>query len=482
MPVVSLRALIIFRKSGQTSNFNCWIVKRFPTVELRARRLGLPELPSSDYALSELCWEKINHQPDNLLNDFEQEFHLFGFALDEDDVYVLNELLVDLKAIVRASIVPFNDELSKQTVLLNLLKAIPFGTPIQTQVPAICSNYYFGYSKDAKCDVPSNGRALPNWFPGVHEENRLKTFASSLTRSTDLVFWIEETVNAILYKHEEEFQDEMDSVKFYSVSSNLYCISRCRSATQVVVTLKSRSQDFVYGVHECVQQIDRDEAMNDSVDVIFTPPPRAFEDHPFILSRWRSEEYHPPLTSHWEEQFGEYPKELNPGYQPKWFLPVKLTYRLRKSNYEGTEFQIIVRIERRREHAQFSHLSVKLIIPGKILHTKLQSSGGNVELNDSQLIWKGFFEKKQSNSNFSLLSGIIYCEENLVNTSNYTFYGETSCAVLDFEISQNEAATDVEIVNISSGDQTIYQNNRIVKSGKFIVWNPFGEYIKGDFL
>jgi hypothetical protein len=522
MPLISFRALLVFKRATtvtvpgydkneegiERSKWKILCIKRFPSVELRARKSGLPSIPSSDLELAREYVEQVELAPKT-----ERIISLYGIVYEgeqEPTKEVLAQLEISLETVAQDSrSKQEKDDLLMNRVLCFLNGTIPFGSPVHTESNLV--EFHYPSTQDKKVALPQFSRAYPIWFPGqvklaTDTPTKLKRFASSIIggNSGSISIWIEETIHATLYRHDDEFKNELEQASFWSSWSTLKCLAKYRSANELTVSLNSKLSDHLFGLHECVQRIERE---GNGARLSFIPPYNEREGEAdkvgLELCRWRVESYSPSLPSPFanvESTFSV--KPLSTPSESRVKHPIRATYRLRQMGPPGTSvldekivvsYQIIVRLSCSldgldRPLFHMPKLKVLLFMPCAFLvvGTKLQSSSGNVSYEDCFVNWD-VGDSIFTTSGTALLSGIIVCTPETYAKCNLNFHGETSCAIIDFHLKGSYAAvTDVSIAQLLSGDGSsisdpipVDKELRDVKSGNFIVWNPFGEYPRG---
>jgi len=149
-------------------------------------------------------------------------------------------------------------------------------------LPQYVGSLHNAYQKDGNCAF---GRALPNWFPGelISPRNSFARLAASLTCTPSLVLSVEDRVDAILYKHEDEFKGEFDAVVATLVSSRLTCRSKLRVPLEVVTTFRASSSEKItlYGCRNCVLRVEQEDK---ECRLCFVAPPFIdLEENPVSL-------------------------------------------------------------------------------------------------------------------------------------------------------------------------------------------------------
>lgn len=119
---LSLRVLAVYRRRGGEGEWQVWLLRRFPSVEMRV--YSKPALTLDDDVLAnELLPPQQQQQPAG-------EFATRALTMEDDPVAVLDELLQALtRLVVHAAAGAPSDVEHKVRFLKELSRVLPFGTP-----------------------------------------------------------------------------------------------------------------------------------------------------------------------------------------------------------------------------------------------------------------------------------------------------------------------------------------------------------------
>lgn len=138
-------------------------------------------------------------------------------------------------------------------------------------------------------------------------------------------------------------------------------------------------------------------------------------------------------------------------------FPINVAYRLRAA---ATGYQVVLKVTNNAPPTA-GPIRIKLHLPAEVTASKLKL---NNNAQSPLMVIEGncIAIEFPTSTPVLLLQGLVDCAT--------TTAGETSCAEVQFDFPQPEC-------ELIAGAGTV--RPRVVKSGKFFVWNPFGDLPKG---
>lgn len=245
------------------------------------------------------------------------------------------------------------------------------------------------------------------------------------------VVFREDAISLITYKEE---------ITNWMMESRLLLTTTTHNNNEEEITVKFASPIIgLLPAHECVQRFD-------SSQLTFRAP---YSTTPIcVLAQWQITNA-PPLD-----------------------IPLHVAYRLRKAGERG--FHLVVKVS--LDVTSFVRLDVKLHLPARVVDVSKLKFNQHNHSNPVRFNGSCIYLSVKSPST-ALLQGFVECSSTQGNDdesreNSLLFQGETSCAEVDFEWKQAE--NELSSTYCKTGQ-------RVVKSGKYIVWNPFGDLPLGSF-
>lgn len=251
------------------------------------------------------------------------------------------------------------------------------------------------------------------------------------------VVFREDTISLITYK-EETVNWMMESRLLLSLQTATTTHDNNNEEEEITVKFASPIIGLL-PAHECVQRFD-------SSQLTFCAQHTTV---PLCLAQWQVTNA-PPLD-----------------------IPLHVAYRLRKAGERG--FHLVIKVS--LDVTSFVTLDIKLHLPAVARVVDVSKLKFNQPNHPNPVRFNGsciYLSVKSPST--ALLQGFVECsstqgDDDESREDSLLFQGETSCAEVDFEWKQAEN-------ELSSTCKT---GQRVVKSGKYIVWNPFGDLPLGSF-